>query len=79
VNNEPITTAHIRHAKEFVKPPIAYSAGYEGWEAAHFCKLDLERWDNGGYPPRFMAKTIAFYRLHNLVALHTRDSAIKGK
>jgi len=46
--------------------------------AAHYCRLDLERWDTGGYETRFMAKVIAFYRLHGLIAMHTRDSAIKG-
>jgi hypothetical protein len=38
----------------------------------------MERWDNGGYEPWFMAKTIAFYRLNGMVAMHTRDAAIKG-
>jgi len=61
-----------------VTPPINYTTGYEGWLAANHCRLDMERWDNGGYEPWFMAKTIAFYRLNGMVAMHTRDAAIKG-
>ena len=74
----PIADAQIQHTKEFVSPPISYAPSYEGWVAAHYCRLDMERWDTGDYDPRFMAKTIAFYRLHGMIAMHTRDSAIKG-
>ena len=37
----------------------------------------MERWDQGGYDPSFMAKTIAFNRVRNAVDNHIRDTQIE--
>jgi hypothetical protein len=54
---------------------ITYAQGFAEWEAAQAADLDLERWENGGYPTRFMAKVLAWYQLHNLVKLHSEEAA----
>ena len=51
-------------------------------------RLDLEKWDSGEYPPKFMARVVAWHRLTGLVDVHKdqarneaaeRQSKRKGK
>lgn len=77
IGGEPITAAPLKNPKSFVAPAITSAASFQDWEAAHGAGLDLYQWDTGGYPPIFMGKVKAWYRLHKLVALHSADAAIK--
>jgi len=43
------------------------------WDACLGCKLDLWKWDNNEYPIKFKTRVMAFWKLHNLVELHTQD------
>jgi hypothetical protein len=45
------------------------------WEAAHAANLDLYKWDQGEYPPAFMARVLAWYSRHRELDMH-RDDAV---
>jgi hypothetical protein len=36
------------------------------------------RWESGKYPPEFMSKVVAWYRLHNMVEQHVQDAVNKA-
>lgn len=57
-----------------VSAGIKYGLDFAGFEACVAAGLDLERWDNGDYAPRFMAKTMAWHRLHGQIITHTEDA-----
>ena len=46
----------------------------EQWEAATAAGLDLDKWERGQYTRKFMARTVAWYRLHGLVEMHKSDA-----
>lgn len=60
-----------------INPNIQYSLDFEGYEAAVEAGLDLQRWEEGNYPPHFMAKTIAWYRNHNALKQHMEDAVAR--
>jgi hypothetical protein len=60
--------------KGAVDPHINYSVSFAEWEAASAAGLDLWKWEQNKYPKSFRAKVLAWYKLHNLVALHQQDS-----
>lgn len=70
----PIQEMPLRHG---VNPNISYSLSFLGFEAASAAGLDLWQWENGGYDTKFMARVIAWYKLHNLVEAHAKDAASK--
>ena len=81
----PITTYPL---KSSVQTGIQYSDYFESWTACVAARLDLEKWDSGGYPPKFMARVVAWHRLSGLVDVHKdqarneaaeRQSKRKGK
>lgn len=47
---------------------------YAGFDACVAANLDLFAWYNGGYPKRFMEKTIAWHGLHGLIDTHVEDA-----
>ncbi len=49
---------------------------FSGWEAATAAGLDLERWENHGYPIAFMESTIAWKTLHDLVEQHKEEAGV---
>jgi hypothetical protein len=53
---------------------ITYSQEFEGFEACVAAGLNIERWATGDYPIPFMAKIVAWYRLHNLIEIHKADA-----
>lgn len=57
-----------------INPNIQYSLDFEGYEAAVEAGLDLPKWEEGGYPPFFMAKVIAWHRNHNALRNHMEDT-----
>jgi hypothetical protein len=57
-----------------VSAGVKYGLDFAGFEACVAAGLDLERWDNGGYSPRFMVRVIAWHKLHGLVATHIEDA-----
>ena len=71
-NDVPITEYPLRHS---VNVDIKYAQSFLEWEAAHEAGLSLWNWDNGRYSVKFMAKVIAWYKLHNLVKVHSDDAA----
>lgn len=62
-----------------VNPQITYSQDFEAWQAGTAAGLDMWKWESGLYPTDFMARCIAWYRLHNLVQAHSQDAAQKKK
>ena len=48
------------------------------WEAAHAAKLDLYKWEMGGYPGDFKAKVIAWYSRHIELELHRQDAVARA-
>jgi len=48
------------------------------WEAASAANLDIFAWESGKYPNWFMARVLAWYELHQLVAAHSEDAAAKN-
>jgi hypothetical protein len=70
-NRTPIEDYPVRDA---VRAGIAYTLEFEEVEACVAAGLDLDRWMNGGYSVRLMEKTVGWYRVHNLVALHQQDA-----
>ena len=76
-------TRHLTPIEDYplsgsVNTGIEYNTYFESWKAAHHARLDMERWDNGGYDAKFMAKTLAFYRLDKLVEQHTQAALSKA-
>lgn len=57
-----------------VNPGITYNSIFEEWEAATAAGLDMYSWENGKYPPWFMARTLVWYRNHRYVETHTKDA-----
>ena len=68
----PITQHPLRSR---VNTGITAGQHFHEWEACHAAGLDLWRWESGGYPVEFMAKVLAWHRLHNLVQSHTAEAA----
>ena len=60
--------------RDSVQTGIEYGLYFEGWRAAAAAGLDLERWENGGYDARFMAKVVAWHRLSGLVEQHSQQA-----
>jgi hypothetical protein len=61
---------------------IGYGMLYKEYEACVEAGLSLEKWFNGDYGLKFMAKTVAWWQLRKLIAGHTSDAesaAIKAK
>lgn len=59
---------------------VSYPLHFEGWRAAIRAGLDLERWESGGYDPRFMARVVAWYRIEGMIEQHASQAAyIAGK
>jgi len=63
--------------KNAVNTGISYSLHFESWQACIAAGLDIERWENAGYPPQLMSSVVAWYRLSGLVQTHSRDAAQK--
>lgn len=57
-----------------VNPNITYNTIFAEWEAATAANLDLYMWETGQYPQWFMARVIAWHKLHILVEAHTQDA-----
>lgn len=77
-NNEPISGQRLSKG---INPGISYDPSFEGWLAARHAgaNLDqLEKWDNWQYPREFMARVVAFYRLHNKVESFTEEAVAKS-
>jgi len=68
----PIEEAPVRHR---LPSGITYSGAFEEYEACVAAGLDLQRWEEGSYAPRFKARVIAWHRLHGLVEGHIEDAA----
>ena len=58
---------------------ITYSQSFFAWEAATAAGLDVWEWESGKYPNWFMARVVAWYRLHKLVEAHSQDAAMSKK
>lgn len=70
-HGEPIEDVRVRDS---VDPGIQYGMSFAEWEAGVEAGVDMYKWETGGYPKWFKAKVLAWYRLHNLVKLHTEDA-----
>lgn len=75
VRNNPIQGVRL---PDSIDPGITYNNSFAEWEAAHAARLDLYDWDSGKYPVWFMAKVLAWHKLHNLVEAHTQ-AAVNAK
>jgi len=53
---------------------ITASGAFTQWEACIAANLDPFLWDRGHYPPRFRAKTLAWYEGHVLVEQHKQSA-----
>jgi hypothetical protein len=51
---------------------------FTGWEAAIAAGLDILRWYNRDYPRSFMAKVVAWHKLHTLVRIHSEEASIEA-
>lgn len=71
IRDEPIRSVLLKNA---VHTGIEYSLYYEGLEAAVSAKLDLWKWDQGGYPKEFMCRVIARHRMNNLIKAHESEA-----
>ena len=64
--------------REVTDPGIASSLSFASWEACVGARLNLWKWEQGLYPRSFVARVIAWYRLHNLVELHSEVEAARA-
>ena len=53
---------------------ITTSASYGIWEAVVTCGLDLWKYEQGEYPPQFIAKVLAWHELNGLVKAHQEEA-----
>jgi hypothetical protein len=60
--------------KKAVDAGIRYGLDYASLDACIAAGLDPWAWDNGGYPHWFMARIVAWYKLHGAIATHTEDA-----
>ena len=56
---------------------ITHGSRYIEWEACIAARLDIERWENGGYDVKLMAAAVAWFVDHLLVKQHSADAANK--
>ena len=61
-----------------IQTGIEMSPVLQEWEAAFAAGLDLYRWETGGYPPDFKAKTIAWFSRHQELELHRQDAVARA-
>lgn len=62
--------------REATNPGIESSIAFTEWEAGTAAGLDMHEWESTyTYSRAFKARTIAWYRLHNLVKLHSEVEA----
>lgn len=64
--------------REVVDPGISSSLSFASWEACVAAGLSLWKWEQGLYPRSFVARVLAWYKLHNLVKLHSEVEAAKA-
>ncbi len=74
----PIRSAGLS-PKSVVRAGIQYGMKFAEWEACIAAGLDLHKWVDGLYPKWFMADTVAWYELHNLVSVHQHDAAVRKR
>lgn len=60
--------------KGSVNVGIQYTTSFGELEACVAAGLDMAKWDSGAYPVELKNRVVAWYRAHNLVALHTQDA-----
>lgn len=64
--------------REVTDPGIASGLSFASWEACVAANLDLWKWEQGLYPRSFVVRVQAWYRLHNLVKLHSEVEAARA-
>lgn len=70
------------HVKDAVDARISFSMGFLEWQAAVAAGATLDellKWERREYPKGFMAKVVAWYQYHGLVAMHQEDAARSKK
>jgi hypothetical protein len=60
-----------------VNTGIGASLEFEGYQACVEAGLDLEKWATFGYDRDFKIKVMAWYRLSNLVSVHSQDAVLR--
>jgi hypothetical protein len=65
----------VEFSGKSISADITHEQRYLEWEACIAARLDIERWENGGYKKEFMAAAVVWYLDHILVEQHSIDAA----
>lgn len=74
---EPIRKYHVKG----VNPQISYNMSYAIWEAAIAAGAtleEMEKIESGAYSNMFVAKLVAWHRLHGTIDNNVEDAKIKA-